>query len=391
MARRWSFWMTPLEHGFIRWLDDRYRGLLTAPGRVLLWAAALSTLLLSRGFAPPLVAGFSFCASALLAAAFVGRPFRPRLRLRRRLPASAMAGEVITYPVVVENVGRRVARHVFVQERDLPAELRPVGEPPLVERLLPGESVEVVLRLSCRERGTYLLDRLQGASAFPSGLFKWGRMNRDEDSLYVHPRPVRIEHLELPPGRPQPGGIVHQTAHTAEAPELAGTREWRQGDRLRDVHWAAYARTGRLVVREWQDERLVRVALVVDVEARGARQAKAFERALGVSAGLVDALERQGCVVDVVVAGREVFRLGEGTTGARADDALDVLAGLESRRRVDFAAVQAAVEEEAHRLSAVVFVTTAWDEARASVVRRARERGAAVRVVAASSGEVIEP
>ena len=37
--RKWSFWMTPLEHVSILWMDDLYRGRFTIGGRVLLWGA----------------------------------------------------------------------------------------------------------------------------------------------------------------------------------------------------------------------------------------------------------------------------------------------------------------------------------------------------------------
>ena len=47
--RRWHFLMTPLEHGFIRGLDDRYRGWMTPQGRMILWAG---TAITGIGFLP---------------------------------------------------------------------------------------------------------------------------------------------------------------------------------------------------------------------------------------------------------------------------------------------------------------------------------------------------
>ena len=62
MARRhrWSFLMPPEEHGFIRFLQDRYLGLLTPVGRVVLWAALAAGFLLLGGLVAPLILFFSF-------------------------------------------------------------------------------------------------------------------------------------------------------------------------------------------------------------------------------------------------------------------------------------------------------------------------------------------
>ena len=185
MNHRWSFFMPPLEHRFVRVLDDWYRGLLAPMGRVLVWAALSSGFLLVVGFVPLQLYAFGFCLASLAAGLTLGALFRPRVTLARRLPPPASAGEVMSYPVTVTNTGRREAREIIVEERALPPELRPVEEPPVIERLAPGESAQVTLKLSCRRRGAYELKALQAASCFPSGLVKM-------------PRRVLILHLPQP-------------------------------------------------------------------------------------------------------------------------------------------------------------------------------------------------
>src|SRR5438128_1644031 len=104
--RRWSFFMTPLEHGGLRALDDLYRCLLTPPGRVLFWAGLSAAVMLLGGLAAPLVVAFAFCASALACAILAGALFRPRLQLVRRMPPPASAGDELVYRVEVRNAGR---------------------------------------------------------------------------------------------------------------------------------------------------------------------------------------------------------------------------------------------------------------------------------------------
>jgi uncharacterized protein (DUF58 family) len=71
--------------------------------------------------------------------------------------------------------------------------------------------------------------------------------------------------------------------------EWLGVREYRAGDRLRDIHWRKTAQTGRPVVREHHEETSQRVALELDNCARGKItevQRTEFERAVSRCASL---------------------------------------------------------------------------------------------------------
>jgi len=378
-----------MDHGFIRWLDDAYRARLTDSGRVLMWATLASGLLLGGGplvFAgppPPIVALFSFAAGALACAWALGFLLRPRLSVERVLPEPPSAGETVAYRVRVRNMGRRPARLVHVHERALPADLRPAGSAPMVERIGAGESAEVLVKLRCVERGAYELRRLQASSSFPAGLLKIPARSPAPpgDRLIVHPRPEPPGDLDLPLGRSyQPGGIAC-ASRVGESVEFSGTREWRDGDRLRDIHWRSFARTGRPVVREFQEEYFVRLALVVDAQVRRARHQKLFERALSVTAGIADLLARRDAVIDLVAAGDRLYRFRSGRALAHLEQVLEVLACCEPTPRLDVGAVEALLVPEAESLSGAVLVMMDWDEPRLRLARALSQRGVEVRVV----------
>jgi uncharacterized protein (DUF58 family) len=380
--RRFSFFMAPLEHGFIRFLDDRYRGLLTPAGRALFWASVAAFVLLLGGVAPPLVAAFAFTLAALGSAIVLGVFFRPRVSLERRLPPPPSAGDKLQYQVVVRNEGKRTARQLVIEERGLPADVRPAGEPPVLASLRPGESAEVTLALHCRERGAYELRGLQAASTFPSALFKMpGRRAARSDRLLVYPRFSPLESFEVPHSRQyQPGGIA-VASQVGESTEFFGTRDWREGDRPRDVHWPSFARTGRLIVKEFQEEYFVRLALVLDVEARRARDEKLLEKALSLAAGIADALARREYIIDLFAAGHEIFHFQAGRALAHVENILEILACLEPGDRFDLPALEAALLSEAGKLSAVILVMMDWDDRRRALVERLKAHGIAVRVL----------
>jgi uncharacterized repeat protein (TIGR01451 family) len=378
--RRWSFMMPPEEHRFIRFLNERYRGWLTPLGQSVLWAMGAAALMMLWGLQPAIVF-FCLCAALLVGGLSVGLPFRPRLKLSRRLPPPVSAGDTLHYRVLVENRGHRTARKVVVEERSLPPELKFVEESPVIEVLGPGERAEVSLTLTCATRGAYELPWLQASSFFPSALVKWPRRAAEKDRLLVYPRFTPLARFDVPHGgNYQPGGIPTASS-VGESTELAGTREFREGDRTRDIHWPSLARTGRLVVKEYQEEYFVRLAMVLDVETRSARDDALFERSLSLAAGIADVLARQEYIIDIFAAGSQVFHFQAGRALAHFEHILEILACLETEDRLDMSALEAALLPEARKLSAVILVMMDWDAARAELIQKLKAHGVAVRVL----------
>lgn len=384
--RRWSFWMPPLQHRFIRLLDDHYRGGLTPIGRAVFWGLMAAGVLRLGSLSAALNGVLGATSAMLIGAVLLGVFFRPRVSVSRRMPPPPSAGSKWTYEVTVTNNSTRLLRDIHLSERRLPAALRPVGEAPLIPALPPGASARVRLTLDCQQRGAYTLAALQAATSFPAGLIKLGRWDRAAERLLVYPAFERLESFEVPVGAVhQPGGIP-VASRVGESMELAGLREWRQGDRPRDVNWSAYARTGRLVVREYQEEHFSRLALVLDVEAERWADEVFFERGLSVAAAIADALARQEYIIDIFAAGDDVHHFQAGRSIAHFENILELLASLEPGGKLNPAALSAAILPAARKLSAVIFVMTSWDETRRALVAQMRSLGIAVRVVCVRPG-----
>lgn len=383
MARRkrWSFFSPPLEDRSIRWFDDFHRGEFTVGGRAVFWGMLLSGAMLMGGVTEPLSICFGFCISALTIGTIAGHHFRPRLKLVRHIASFPSAGEVFQYRVDVENIGKRVARNVVVEERKLPADLRPSGPSPVIDVLEPGETTSVTLKLRCLSRNFFDLDRLQAGSTFPTALVKSGRKSRTSDRLVVYPKVTEVFELDVPYSRNhQPGGIA-VASHVGESTEFLGTRDWRQGDRLRDIHWPSSARTGRLIAREFQEEYFVRLAVVLDIEAPRARDEARLEKAISLTAGITDALARKEYIVDIFAAGDEVHHFQAGRAIAHLDNILELLASVEAGRSLDTKALDEILIAEASQLSAVILIMMDWDEERSELVQRLKSQGLAVRVI----------
>ncbi len=128
----------------------------------------------------------------------------------------------------------------------------------------------------------------------------------------VYPKVTEIHDLVVPHSRNhQPGGIA-LASHVGESTEFLGTRDWREGDRVRDIHWPSSARAGRLIAREFQEEYFVRLAVVLDIDAPRARDQARLEKAISLTAGITDALARKEYIVDIFAAGDHVYHFQAG-------------------------------------------------------------------------------
>jgi len=379
--RRWSFFMTALEHPPILWFDDLLNGELTLAGQLLFWGALMALTLQLGGVTPPLLRLALLPTVLLAVSGFVGWWYRPRLRLTRLTGEWPLAGGIYRYRVFVENVGRRGASALQIQERGLPPELRPVGEPALIDRLEPGESCLVELALRCGRRGEYTLRTLQGASALPLGLVKAGRRQAVPGRRLVCPLPEPTALPEMPWVRVhQPGG-GGPTYGGGDSTQFGSTRDWRPGDRIRDIHWPSSARAGRLIAREYEEAQRVRLAIVLDLQSRSQRQDLRLERGIASVADWVEQWLGREVQLELVAAGESWDWLEVPAGAPGLTEAAEFLARLEVADRLRAEPLGEWLDERAGRLSALVLVLQTWSLERRAWVEEGRRRGLLVRVV----------
>ena len=148
------------------------------------------------------------------------------------------------------------------------------------------------------------------ARADPLGLFRAVRPIARPESLLVLPRRYPVPPIRLPGTRKfQPGGVALASS-VGESEEFVSLRDYRPGDPRRRIHWKSWARVGKPVVREYQDEFFVRHALVLDTFSR-TEPGERFEAAVSVAASLACTLDTGESLLDLHV------RRAPGVTASR--------------------------------------------------------------------------
>ena len=384
------------EIAVLRKIIRAYQERLTARGRYLLWTVMVLGVLGLDTRRNQLSKLFAVAAAIFLVAALFAFLPRPKVHLECRLPLRAAA--LTPLPVTA-----RVMSRVRGFHRDLCLTfLRPLkwGSSIVFKPQqtffapAPDEAIDVKVEFQALRRGPYLLRGPSVRATDPLWLALTREVTLPDQILLVYPRFYLMEDFLVPAGRRyQPGGIPLASS-TGDAIEFVGTREYREGDPLKNIHWRSWARLGEPVVKEYQEEYFCRIAVILDtfLSAKPTpAEERAFEAAISVIASIADFFSRGEYVVDILAAGPDIYEVSAGRSLAYLENILDVLACLEPCPQPPFQAIGPFLFEKLAQTTTVVAVLLDWDPRREQFLRRVRALGAAVRVLVVHEGPTREP
>lgn len=375
----------PVVRTLVRAYEDR----LTPRGRYLLWCLFAFALLGLDTRRTQVYLMFAAAAGLFTsAAAFAFLP-RPRARVSGRVPDRATAGRSLAVRFTVDADGALPDLHLSLGPDRRRSPHLVVDPPHVALSAAAGRPVEAAFQLRPLRRGRYELKGARLRSTDPLGFITTLPVGAPDQAVVVYPRYYRMDEFKIPLGRRyQPGGIPLASS-TGDAIEFVGTREYREGDPIKNIHWRSWARRGEPVVKEYQEEYFCRIALILDtfLPARpAAPHLEGFEAAISVLASICDHFSRSEYVVDILAAGPDVYHVSAGRSLAYFDNVLDVLACLEPCPDPPFAGIGPALFDKLSQITTVVAVLQDWDEARFGFLRRLKEMGTGLRVLVVHEG-----
>ncbi len=169
--------------------------------------------------------------------------------------------------------------------------------------------------------------------------------------------------------RYQQGGVA-LSSNVGRSDEFVALRDYRRGDPLRHIHWRSWAKTGRPVVKEFEDEFFVRHALVLDTFLDHPFS-EIFEEAISVAASFASTLHTQESLLDLLFVGSQSYCFTSGRGLGQADQMLEVLASVRASDE-PFDKLEHLVLNHLPLVSGCICVLLAWDDARQEFVRKMR-------------------
>jgi uncharacterized protein (DUF58 family) len=353
------------------------RDFLTLNGKIFLACAALSAPLSFVAINTTAYFFFTMITATFITAFIINFIYRPHVSCSRILPGLLEAGGQANYQVTISNTGKKTLYRLKLKEVFWSVYIE-YPEKHVLESLLPGESVSYEASLLPKKRGPYNSEGLVVSSNFPFDLFNWGKKTAIQGKMVVFPSYTRLETFELALGRKfQPGGIA-LSSHVGDSTEFIGTREYVFGDNPRHIHWKSWAKTGKPVVKEFQEEYFVRLALIIDTQVA---QTELFEKGLSMAASVADYLSRFDYIIDVFAAGNQFYHFQAGRSLAHFENILELLACIEPCKKVYFNHVYTSLSGELSGLSGIILIFMDWDDEREKVIRELLGQGIGLRVL----------
>jgi uncharacterized protein (DUF58 family) len=341
----------------------------------------------------------------LLVSAISALLFRGSFAARRRLPSLASAGHPFRYSIFLDNISPRRYRDLEVMEElehiqpDYPefaarwsARLRgksfsssPSSSPVLdfkrvtadwtpVPDLSKQARAHVTATIVPLRRGTLRFRGLLIGRVDPLGLVRGWKRIKQPQSLTVLPRRYHIPALALTGVKQyQPGGVALASS-IGESDEFVALRDYRPGDPLRHIHWRTWARIGRPIVKEYQDEFFVRYGLILDTFGR-AEEGEVFEEAVSVAASFAATVATQESLLDLLFVGPQAYCFTAGRGVGQIEHILQVLAGVQLCQKHAMEQLRRQVLGHIAQVSSCIMVLLRWDMPRRQLVRDLRALG----------------
>jgi uncharacterized protein (DUF58 family) len=336
---------------------------------------------------------------ALLVFAIACSPFfRGRFSVTRSLPRFGTAGQPLYYQVQVRNLTPKPQLGLTLLDdladprprfeewlafklaesrrlRPFRVSKRPPRSPfrvatvnsAAIPPLPAGGERSVSLELLPHRRGILRFSGATVACPDPLGIFRAFSRVRAPQSVLILPKRYPLPPLALPGQMKYQEGGVALAANIGCSEEFVSLRDYRHGDPLRHIHWRSWAKVGKPIVKEFEDEFFVRHALVLDTFTDDPRS-EVLEEAVSVAASFACTVLTQESLLDLLFIGNQSYCFTAGRGLGTADQMLEILASVQNCPDKPFSALEHLVFNHLPVISGCVCVLQKWDETRRKFV-----------------------
>jgi len=192
-----------------------------------------------------------------------------------------------------------------------------------IQRLAPGQEAEELFAIPTQRRGVVQVGPVSVVRGDPLGLFERAHRRDDPVDLFVHPKTVQFGGQSLGFLRDLEG--LPAADLSRDDVSFHALLEYQPGDDLRHVHWRSTARTGVMMVRQFEETRRSHFVIGLSRSSGDYRTEDDFELGVSVAGSIGLRALRDSQRVDMRVQGRE---LASGT----GKQLLDSLATVEQSK-----------------------------------------------------------
>jgi uncharacterized protein (DUF58 family) len=326
--------------------------------------------------------------------------FKGRFLAVRSLPRFGTVGHPLSYRVVVTNLTPKTQRgltllentldprpsfgewmsaeeagrkrqsflHLSGRRGEIPFKVARVKEAE-VPAILPNKEAEATVELMPLRRGVLRFHGVILGRPDPLGLFRAFAKVSLPQTVLILPKRYPLPRIALPGTTKYQEGGVTFASNVGQSEEFVALREYRRGDPLRHIHWRSWAKAGKPIVKEFEDEFFVRHALVLDTFTDDPRN-ELFEEAVSVAASFACAVLSQESLLDLLFVESQAYCFTAGRGLSHTDQILEILAAVRPSGQKRIRTLESLVLDHAAMVSGCVCVLLAWDPARQDLVKK---------------------
>lgn len=194
-----------------------------------------------------------------------------------------------------------------------------------IHRLAPGEEAEELFAIPTQKRGVVKVGPVSVVRGDPLGLFERAHRRDEPVDLFVHPRTVLFDGQSLGYLRDLEG--LPAADLSRDDVSFHALLEYQPGDDLRHVHWRSTARTGTMMVRQYEETRRSHFVIGLSRSLADYAVEDDFELAVSAAGSIGLRALRDSQRVDVRVQGREL----PSATGKQLLDSLSAVQNSKPR------------------------------------------------------------
>ncbi|MBF0275057.1 MAG: DUF58 domain-containing protein [Nitrospinae bacterium] len=358
---------------------------------------------------------FTLLLAIFLCSFFYSLFFRGNFRVKRTLPQYATAGKTFTYKIDIETLGnkqekgleiievlrdQRPTLNEFLNRKEPDEQQRNIFDriflfyrwvwlmnknslginpKPQAVALLPGNVITVSFEVTASLRGKLEFQGIYIARKDPFGLFRALIKISQVQSMLVLPERFIVPNIPMSGGRKDQLGGVTLASSVGDSEEFYSMRDYVHGDPVRNIDWKSWAKTGKPIIREYQEEFFSRKALILDTYS-GEKGEKNFEIAVSIAASYVVSIEDQESLLDLMFVEEDVYCFTSGRNTAHKSNALELLAGVVPSNNTAFPLLSGSVKKRSSILNGIICVFSHWDKERKELIQFLQSSGSPLKV-----------
>jgi len=345
---------------------------------------------------------FAFLISLLFISVLLLPFSRHRLVVSRSLPRFGTVGIPLTYRIHLHNPNRRRLaglklferfahtfptfqefQRVFNGKREfqrrgwfslLARKQWAFSPPQALPTIAAKGKTEVACELVPLRRGILRFQKVVLACPEPLGFVNRRFKLALPQSVLVLPRRYQLPDIEFPGARSYLSSGETIALSKGQSEEFRALRDYRPGDSPRKIHWKSWAKTGRPIIKEEQDNHAVRHALILDT-FQTVDYSEVLEEAIAIAASFVYTIQSQQSLLDLVITGAEAHHFPAGRSLGHTERLLELLASLQPTQKKPFDSMLPAVQPELAAMGGCLCILLDWDKRRQELIEQLQMSG----------------